>query len=129
MKRNHVKKAIAVTAFAIMIIIGETKSYAASDVVVGGTGGYYTEGSSQFGATTYMAATYCATDASLSINGYASLIRVYDNYVQTKGISNSGYTTQIVVRENIPNGYKAVSVRATHKVVKNGTWTGYTYAK
>lgn len=46
MKRNHVKKAIAVTAFAMMIIIGETKSYAASDVVVGGTGGYYTEGSS-----------------------------------------------------------------------------------
>lgn len=46
MKRKHVKTTIATIAFAIMMLVGETKSYAASKTVTSRLNGYYTEGSS-----------------------------------------------------------------------------------
>lgn len=129
MKRNHVKKAIAVTAFAMMIIIGETKSYAASKTVTSRLNGYYTEGSSQFNGANYMTLTHCAAEASLSLSGHVRFVQPYTGTTSSRQVSKSERGTEVVVRDTAPTGYRVLSMEILHKVVKGGTWTQTTYVE
>lgn len=126
---KKVKFKIGALALAMLLTSGQMNCYAASSTTSGGTGGYYTEGGSQFNGANYMTFTHCATSASLRLNGKILTVNPYNGDVITTNINKNTTGTELIVRGKAATGYNVLSIQMTHKVVKNGTWTGYTYAK
>lgn len=123
-------KAVAAIMLGVMLFASSSVNcLAATSVTTGAAGGYYTEGGSSFSTNTYYSYTRCATDASVSVNGTVRFVRPYDAATTSKGIGKSAYATEVVVRSTAPSTYNVLSIVATHKVTKNGTWTGVSNAQ
>lgn len=126
---RKMKVAVATLLGIILFTTSSVSCLAATSIVSGGTGGYYTEGGSTFSGGTYYSYTRCATDASVSVNGTVRFVRPFDAATSSRGISKSAYATEVVVNGSAPYGYNVLSMVATHKVSKNGTWTGTSNAQ
>lgn len=126
---KKIKFKIGALALATLLTSGQINCYAATSTTSGGTGGYYTEGGSQFNGGNYITFTHCAIEASLRLNGKILFVAPYNGNVINRNINKNETGTQLIERGKAAVGYDVLSMQMTHKVVKNGTWTGYTYAK